>query len=90
MPILRVATYNVHGAVGRDGQCRPDRQLEVLRSIDADIVALQEFVEHPSPGRTSLLAHWAEALKLEDCRFAPAFERGGEIFGNALLSRYPV
>ena len=39
---IRVASYNVHKGVGTDRARRPDRILDVLREIDADIVALQE------------------------------------------------
>lgn len=39
---LRIATYNVHGAVGIDGKFAPERIGEVLAEIDADIFALQE------------------------------------------------
>src|SRR5947207_1956421 len=41
---LRIATYNVHRCRGLDGRTRPDRIAAVLRTIDADIVALQEMV----------------------------------------------
>ncbi len=39
---LRIASYNIHKAVGRDRRFDPDRIIEVLRQIDADVVALQE------------------------------------------------
>lgn len=39
---LRVASYNIHKAVGTDRARRPDRILDVLNEIDADVVALQE------------------------------------------------
>lgn len=39
---LKVASYNVHKAVGTDGRRDPDRILSVLREIDADVFALQE------------------------------------------------
>lgn len=39
---LKVASYNVHKAVGIDGRRDPDRILSVLREIDADVIALQE------------------------------------------------
>ncbi|GGE86530.1 endonuclease/exonuclease/phosphatase family protein [Sphingomonas prati] len=39
---ITVASYNIHKAVGTDRKRRPDRILEVLHEIDADIVALQE------------------------------------------------
>jgi endonuclease/exonuclease/phosphatase family metal-dependent hydrolase len=40
---LRVATYNVHECVGRDGRHDPERVARVIDELDADIVALQEF-----------------------------------------------
>lgn len=41
---VRVATYNIHKSRGLDWRVRPERIVEVLREIDADIVALQEVV----------------------------------------------
>lgn len=39
---IKVASYNIHKAVGLDRRRDPDRILTVLREIDADVVALQE------------------------------------------------
>jgi endonuclease/exonuclease/phosphatase family metal-dependent hydrolase len=39
---IRVASYNIHKAVGTDMRRSPERILEVLAEIDADVVALQE------------------------------------------------
>lgn len=39
---LKLASYNIHKAVGVDGRRDPDRILTVLREVDADVVALQE------------------------------------------------
>jgi endonuclease/exonuclease/phosphatase family metal-dependent hydrolase len=39
---LKVATYNIRKCVGTDRRRDPARVLEVLREIDADIIALQE------------------------------------------------
>ena len=41
---LRVATYNIHRCRGLDGRTNPARIAEVIRAIDADIVALQEVI----------------------------------------------
>ncbi|WP_076068815.1 endonuclease/exonuclease/phosphatase family protein [Sphingomonas montana] len=41
-PTITVASYNMRKAIGTDRRRRPDRILEVLHEIDADIVALQE------------------------------------------------
>lgn len=40
--MLRVASYNIHKAVGLDRRRDPERTLAVLREVNADIVALQE------------------------------------------------
>ena len=42
MAPITVASYNMRKAIGTDRRRRPDRVLDVLREIDADIVALQE------------------------------------------------
>ena len=39
---LRVASYNIHKAVGLDRKRDPERILSVLHEIDADVIALQE------------------------------------------------
>jgi len=40
--VLKVASYNIRKAIGTDRLRRPDRILDVLNEVDADIVALQE------------------------------------------------
>lgn len=81
---LRVATYNVHAWRGRDGRRQPERIVEVLESIDADVVALQEC-ELDAAALEAL-----SALSRLDLVAAPTFERGGHPYGNALLSSIPV
>jgi len=39
---FRVASYNIHKAVGTDMRRSPERILDVLAEIDADVIALQE------------------------------------------------
>jgi endonuclease/exonuclease/phosphatase family metal-dependent hydrolase len=84
---LTVATWNIHGAVGGDGRFAPERIVEVLVEIDADIVALQEVAseqEHerflPDLERATGYHVVAGLLK----------QRRGSDFGNAVLSKYPV
>jgi endonuclease/exonuclease/phosphatase family metal-dependent hydrolase len=89
MTLLRFATYNVHGHKGADGKIIPDRTFEVVRHLNADCVALQEFVNGPAPTGEPLLEQWARNLGMH-AAYAPAFERGGEEFGNALLTRWPI
>lgn len=89
MKTLRVATYNVHGHKGTDGRIVAERTFEVVRHLHADCVALQEFVNALAPTGETLLEHWARTLDMH-AAYAPAFERGGEEFGNALLTRWPI
>lgn len=42
MKTIRVASYNIRKAIGTDRRRMPERVLEVLAEVDADIVALQE------------------------------------------------
>lgn len=46
-PSFRVASYNIHGCVGRDRHCNALRIVHVVNELQADIVALQE-VGHAS------------------------------------------
>ncbi len=42
MTVLRVASYNIRKAIGTDRRRVPERILEVLGEVDADVIALQE------------------------------------------------
>jgi endonuclease/exonuclease/phosphatase family metal-dependent hydrolase len=41
---LRIATYNIHRCRGMDRRTLPARIAEVIRSLNADVVALQEVI----------------------------------------------
>ena len=86
---IRVATYNVHGNKGTDGRIIADRPLNVMRHLDADCIALQEFVNAPTVTGEPLLDHWARSLGMQGV-CAPAFERGGEVFGTAILTKLEI
>ncbi len=89
MRLLRVGTYNVHGHKGTDGKIVAERTFEIVRRLHADCVALQDFVTAPAPPGESRLEHWARTLDMPGA-YAAAFARGGEEFGNALLTRWPI
>jgi endonuclease/exonuclease/phosphatase family metal-dependent hydrolase len=55
-PTITVASYNMRKAIGTDRRRRPDRVLEVLRQIDADVVALQE-ADKRTGGRGAAVPH---------------------------------
>lgn len=43
---FRIATYNIHKGRGMDGRVRIERILRVLREVEADIITLQEVMNH--------------------------------------------
>jgi len=53
---ITVASYNMRKAIGRDRRRNPQRVLDVLHEIDADIVALQE-ADKRFGGRGSAVPH---------------------------------
>ncbi len=87
---IRVATYNTHKCRGIDGRVRPSRIVEVLREIRADIVALQEIVSRPGPsGEEDQARYVAEALQMRYV-MGPVRRLRGAIYGNVVLSRFPI
>ena len=84
---VRVATYNIHKSRGLDWRVRPDRVVEVLREIDADIVALQEVVRVPKTREEDQAQFIARELGYHSC-FGENRRVNGVPYGNLLLSRF--
>lgn len=84
---LRVATWNVHSGVGRDGRYDPARIAAVVAETRADVIALQEV---GSRDASELLL----AKLMRDTGFNAVdgwtLQRRGCDFGNAVLSRFPI
>lgn len=87
--MITVASYNIRKGLGTDRRRRPDRILEVLHEIHADIVALQE-ADRRFGARQSVLP--SELIGQGEYK-AVAFDiRPGGIgwHGNAILVRHTV
>ena len=88
MTDVRIATYNIHRCRGMDRRVVPSRIIDVLREIDADVIALQEVI-----GAGPVGAGQAEEIGaglgmgwVMNCVRSLRQHQ----FGNVVLSRYPI
>lgn len=81
---LRVATYNIRKCIGLDWRRRPERTLDVIGELGADVVALQE-ADRRFGARLATLHH--ETLGTAGWRAAPLAPHAGGMgwHGNAIL-----
>jgi endonuclease/exonuclease/phosphatase family metal-dependent hydrolase len=87
---LRIATYNVHACVGRDGRRDPERISQVIAELDADVVAIQEFTYPMDVAIETRKLAGLPALDAYECALGPTLERRSNRFGNLLLSRHSI
>jgi endonuclease/exonuclease/phosphatase family metal-dependent hydrolase len=87
---LRILTYNVHSCVGLDGKLSPRRIARVIARHDPDVVALQEVdVGRWRTGNDDQAKRIAEYLNME-YHFHPAMRLEEELYGDCVLSRFPM
>lgn len=88
--MIRVASYNMRKSIGTDRRRNPERTIDVLNEMDADIVALQEVDRRFGERNCALPAHLLE----EHSPYRPVHlpHRTGGIgwHGNAILVRRDV
>jgi endonuclease/exonuclease/phosphatase family metal-dependent hydrolase len=87
---LRIASYNVHKYTGLDFRRDPERIAAVIRSLDADIVSLQEVLSDPEDASSSHLRILAEKTGMHMAVAGPTMRKADGHYGNALLSRFPI
>jgi len=85
-PHLRIATYNLQKCIGLDMRRRPDRSLQVINALGADLVVLQE-VDKRLPPRPAALPR--DLLERDGWQILPFGAPGGSLgwHGNAMLAR---
>ena len=89
-PVIRVATYNVHGCVGTDGRHDPPRVAAVIAELDADVVALQEFTYPLDVALETRTPVVLTTLDQYQCALGPTRQNDRHCFGNVLLTRHPI
>jgi endonuclease/exonuclease/phosphatase family metal-dependent hydrolase len=85
---VRVATYNIHRCRGMDRRVAPARIIEVLRSVEADVVALQEVIG-AGPTGSGQAEEIGAALGM-GWVMGPVRHLRNHLFGNVVLSRFPI
>ena len=92
MPIrLRVVTYNVHKCRGMDGMTSPQRIGRILRTLDADVIGLQEVLD-VRDGLSELDQVRYLANSFDGYSWCVGENRilHGGAYGNMTLSRLPI
>lgn len=87
MTSLRLASYNVHRAIGRDRRFAPERILGVIEEISPDVIALQEVEAHDNGG--DMLA-WLADQTGYNAIAGTTLKRHDGHYGNGMLSRCPI
>jgi endonuclease/exonuclease/phosphatase family metal-dependent hydrolase len=86
--MIRIATYNIHKCRGLDGLTRPQRIIEVLRLVQADVFALQEVLG-AGHGHGGHIEEIGAALGM-GWVMASTREHRGHLYGNVVMSRFPI
>ena len=88
-PTIRVLTWNVHGCVGRDGLCDPNRVARVLEAAQPDISALQEIDSRTRAAARDPFSYFGELVGWTTVSARTLSAKDGH-YGHIVLSRWPI
>ena len=88
-PTIRVLTWNVHGCVGRDGVCDPNRVARVLEAAQPDISALQEIDSRTRAAAHDPFSYFGELFGWTTVSARTLTAKDGH-YGHIVLSRWPI
>lgn len=87
---LSVVTYNIRGCRDDEGLADPAKIVQALKSLEADIIALQEVDNRlPRSQFVNQVAMIADSLRM-NYAYAPSLDLLVGTYGNAVLSKYPI
>ncbi|WP_025028293.1 endonuclease/exonuclease/phosphatase family protein [Caldalkalibacillus mannanilyticus] len=87
---LNVISYNIQYGKGQDGWVDIHRTIEKLKSIEADIICLQEVERYSfRSGFQDQVDLIAKELNM-NAVFYPSIAYPGIYYGNAIFSKYPI
>lgn len=89
MTAARFMTWNVHGCVGRDGVCDPDRVARVLEAAQPDIAALQEIDSRTIEAARNPFSYFGSLFGWRTLVARTLVARDGH-YGHIVLSRWPI
>src|SRR4051812_37711187 len=85
---IKLASYNIHIGIGRDGVFAPERIAAVLKELSADVIALQEVPLGPKP--FDMLDFLQKATGMHALAAPTMVDELNGAYGNALLTRHTV
>ncbi len=95
---IKIATYNIQS--GRSGEVKSTRDYartaDAIKSLDADIIGVQEVGNHPCAGCSEFpmsgtpTEYIAERIGYNSYFACSAVFRGKYPYGNAIFTRYPI
>lgn len=88
---IKLVSFNIRHAKGTDGSVSLDRVADTLKNIKPDLVCLQEVDRFMPRSYLQDQAKWLSAAMGMNFAFAPNLRFNNRaLFGNAILSRYPI